>query len=636
MAGVQVPTLGRVDIAPEGPSPRLNVNPVNEAPALEKVSNAVSGLGDNLMKYQDVLTDRAAYTHAAEVTNTYQQEHEAGLEKLKYSEGDPSKLYTDFSDHMADRFKELNGDESLPSKTRQAVAQMLVDKANQLQLRTSSMQAGQQAKYDDNITRTSIKLAQGGMTDATTYMTPDAEGKRNTSLFDRLIGEIQQKSLNHAAGYGGVIPIGKDDVVPKGPDGQPMQTLTMLQSDGSDQKVAVNNSTLYDIRKDQSDGIYNAINNAIGAKQPELARFLLDKYGDNLLGDKRILRGAIKDNTDKLAALQAANDLYKIKDSDTIDKELKNRGYSLEQQELARKYIHEHQLQAEYQTKLADNDRFNAAAKNINDRNNSGAPYSGPLSFYEDPTISGIVPLMRDQSKVKKLQDMAYANPKDTPVQTKSAVRTFLAGQDPDHPLMTTSEEDFQAMIANASRADKKKFENQRRALTDASVPGLSKQYADMHAAIERAAIRSHYINRTYGKIQGDDEVRRNELYDQMDHDMAAWGHTRMTPDQITQIAGDYLAAAVQGKEKDFQMPAPPKFNGSRQATPPPATGQSPKVNNDTGGKNIYIRPDGTSQIESKSGVAKKKSEWVIQYQKENGRLPDQTTDWMKKFLDNH
>lgn len=251
----------RVGVVLPSSSGRVQSPNVDVITPMEKISNAVEGVVDEGLQYQQRQEVLAIDTEKNRLSNQLEKTYRTRLAQAKQQEGDPDVIYRQFDEEVQKDFQTLMTDnQNLSGSARDLVGSALESKLNVLEVLKVTQREEQVQRYEDNIRVDTVNLAKNRMIDAAKFIKADDE--LSFANFDHAMSEITNTNLNYGLKFGTVTEDPKGGVVING------------------NRVKLLPSVEYRIKKDLSDGVKNTIDILIKSGEIEKAKLMQDKYGD--------------------------------------------------------------------------------------------------------------------------------------------------------------------------------------------------------------------------------------------------------------------------------------------------------------------------------------------------------------------
>lgn len=429
MAGVQVPRLNRIQ--PQGtPSEgRSGLQVPDIASANRPLQAAVSNVAEGQVEYFQKQEDYAIDTAAKAAQNEYHIYLNQQLAMARQSQGDPSKVYSDFDEARSKKYDEiLNKNPDMSDRAKSAIRSALSGVSNEYQARRDTAFASQYYDYDRGVTDSAVKIAGQDMSVAASYIQPGNE--KSFEAMDSLIRRIDGLYKTHGEKFGAVT---RDEFG------------NQIATDGI--KVQTGKAV--------SESLVSAINNLNASGHPELADAVFSKYYKYIDAYKvDDVKKRIVDETRTVKALTIAETLIG-KSVETINTTLKR---EFPNDPIGR----DKALQAiDTITRRNDNikDRISSdsamqAYRIVSAKMNSADPYANVMAMEEDPNLKDLLPKITSPSAYKGLRQMVQ-QPKDSnPVSRNKAFVSFYNDE-----FKGMVPEKFNELLIGLNKEDRNKFE---------------------------------------------------------------------------------------------------------------------------------------------------------------------------------
>lgn len=607
MAGVQIPTLKRIDAPDQASVGRIKADIPDSTREMAQTANAVEKLADVGVDYLQKQDDIAADTEATKRVNEYEVAWKQGIygdgqtTGAKYSKDDPAKVYAQFDTEMKQKFDSIMGDENLSGRAKQLVAKRLTEKANSLQWQRLSEYGLQQSKYDAGITNAAIDLEKGNLTDA-------AAADDDFKMLDDTIGRMRQLRFREGL---------KNGAVQYDEKGQSV----IVDDDGKTARVTPNQMVSLTLRKDLSEGIGATAENLIKSGQIDKAKAVLERYHQYL---DPVKKKSILDDYRKAEIKQQAFAVAdKLKGAGpggaaailaTVD--------NPEVKEQALKVADEYDRYMENRKNRLSKNTYDALMNKVNARMRSENPYVGPIDMENDPEIATALRSVTDSRQRQALYH-AINQPRETSQASREALQDVLFGRNPDYPdgLKGMDPATFSEFLAGQSKADRNKWNNryeQANSTTNAQ-QGANMKLGAKYLKEQMLAAGLLKLDGGTHALTKSSRIDFTEAQDEFLDHMDKVGNSPMNPKELNDWARKFAADRAEGKA--FQPPERKRFLGRPSAvtkddpaSPPPNAG--PAANN------VPIK-------------GKTRMQWAMEFQKVNKRLPDLKTQELQNFIKN-
>lgn len=563
---IQIPQLKRID--PQAPISvgRLDANIPSGARDLSQTTSALTELGMQAIKYRNQVADQQADTVATTAENEFEQrwkigmygDPESGALGLKYQKGNPTDLYKGFDDTMEGHLKELSSNDKWDTETQNLVNRRLGYKAQQLQLQTLTEYGAQQTKYDDSQTSSGVKLNQDALPDATTYIHPGDD-----STFGPLQGRlkaIRDLRIAQAIRYGSA----QEDV-----NGEASYTT----ADGTVKNVTLGPSVQLQIKKDMSEGLYQAMDNLIKTGALDKAEAMKEKYNDYLDPIKRNRIAKEFEAADVKSEAFDLADQAKGKSPDQIAKLLD--GVSPEIRHKSLQYISDNlryqenirkqSEQANYRTLWKQTEAFKMKNPEATQSDLEAQPFYAHLWRNVNP------------GQLKSTHDIV-APPKVSDQKSLSRVQNVLAGNDPEFPDVRSIPPERQAeILSGLNQSDRTYWGRKLGAFTSQTGAQETQQHQHAMQELKSQAFNLGMIRADNGfnsDVQkgGSEAAKLGQFQIEFTHTLDKRGP--MSPTEIQDAAVNFLIAKSKGQ--NFALPPKPKFQGNQNSPSTETSGAPP------------------------------------------------------------
>ncbi|MFM6930153.1 MAG: hypothetical protein ACKOX6_16905, partial [Bdellovibrio sp.] len=240
---VQVPVIDRFKPQDSAPAPRTEVNVPDFARATAPQAQAAEHLAETGVNAYERQVQLAADTKALEAANEFHRFMEEGLsgkDGVKYKKGDPTELYQQYDESVDKKAQEIRDRyKDAPSETVAAIENKLRETSARFYDRRTTAQGIQLATYRKGVADDSVSLEQNNLMDATAHL-----DRNDPKTFDGL-----ETSLSKI--YDIRVKQGLQDGSVK----------ELFNEKGEHVGYDLNPSVKYQLAKDRSDGLYQAIDN---------------------------------------------------------------------------------------------------------------------------------------------------------------------------------------------------------------------------------------------------------------------------------------------------------------------------------------------------------------------------------------
>lgn len=559
---VQIPTVQRIDAAPDASVGRIDAKIPDSTRAMEIQATGVEHLGKAAEAYFDKVETDAAHIEstkrALQYEATFKEQMYGTKDKLgaKFQEGDPTKIYNDVTETMKQRFQELTNDDSLSRKAKEMTLKALTEKSGQLEVHQLAEYGAQNAKYQDNVNSAARENEKNNLTTAAAVIKP--EDPTSFAMFDQTVAKIRDLNLKNAIRVGTAVPDENGMSMYIGEDGKPT-------------RLKVSEMASHDLKKDLSEGIFNAMDNAVKSGQLDVAKALKDKYGDYLdpVAKRKLTDGFEKEEKDQ-TAYKAAVDTRGMT-PDQVEKYI-SKIPDPETQDKARKVINDNQARQEEMVKRASTQNANVIMNRLTKIQNSPNPILTETELMNDPVVKNALDKVTDAKQKKAIIEMVV-QPKQTSDAARSKMQDLIFGNDADADIQGMSPSEFNGYLSGLSKADRNKYTRRYESMNSETGAQTATRYKASAKELQDQLIDVGYIKRDqFGKISGINEQRLIEARGELDDHLDKQGSSPMSPKDIKDYARNFAIAKKTGQA--FQDPEPAqKFQGTKTETPPAPSG---------------------------------------------------------------
>jgi hypothetical protein len=594
--GVQIPQLREIEVQAPDSVGRTNPDVVPDlSRGIERQSRAAIGLGEELVNYSQRIEEQEADTEATNRSNQFEAKYRSLLygdgetPGIKFQDGNPTDLYKRFDEQMIEEYNRLTNDDNLTGRTKELVMKRLVDKANQLELQKLTEYGYQQTKYEDQITSTAIDLEKNTLTDSSAFIKPGDEGSFRP--FDEAIGRIRATRMRSGMKMGGVVPDENGNSIYINDQGEPM-------------RVSISQPTNLALRKDLSEGIYDAMDNALKSGNTEVARAMKERYGQYL---DPVRKKALADDFEKAdlkdKAYAAAADAKRV----GVDKALA--GLDPEVRDKALGIIDDDQRRMENIRDRYSKNNYNMLMNHVNKRMRSDAPYSGMSELENDPVFANTIDKIKDAKQKQAIFDSVVI-PKQSSDSANQRVNDLLYGRVPGEDVAQMSEEDWELAKSGLNRLDRNRADARRNSMMGETNAQMTSRYKQAGKELADQMIAVGYVKPDdSGKYGGKNQIKKIEAENEFMDYLDSLGTGPMSPKDIKDHARSFALSKKTGEA--IKPPAGnQRFAGSRTG----GGGQEP----------------GTAK---KLIKGKSRLEWAREYKKQYNREPRTGTNELNNFI---
>lgn len=554
MAGLQIPTIQANPNEPQDHAPRIEAQGPDVVTPMAKQQNALEGFAESAVKVQNEIAFQHADTTATNARNDYLMwrkkklygDPETGDVGLINQKGDPTVLYKQFDKEQEEKLDSLSkapGDANWSQMTQNIVNRRLSRTYEEGQLETLTQYGHQQKMFDDDATKSRIKLAQQGMALASAHIQPGDESS---------FGPMQSKiaDIRNAVISQGI----RDKTAAIDPNGE----ASYLGPDGKPQAVHLSDSLKAEISEKVGKGVSDALENLINSAGPDApdalgkAKAFQEKFGSML---DEYGKGKLKAKMEKAETEQEANDLahsLRGKTPEQVDKALADTPEATRRKAL--QYMSDEGRYMENLQKYQRDQNDALLVKKLQKFkiDNPAATVSDleAKSWYKNlaPKIS----LQQD----KAARDFMSPPKKSDPAAVTAAFK-LLSGDDPNiHDLSKMTPD--QAMKASAGLGNDPIGQRLKARIADAVMPTntqKNQQFQHAMSSLKNTALSLHLVD---ADNDGGTDIRKggaqaeklNALQDEFAADLQKKGN--LTYDQIKQEANDFVKDKLQNQPKGF------------------------------------------------------------------------------------
>lgn len=559
-APMETPSVGRVDIKPPN---------VTEAQSIQsKAINEFAKDAVDLVAKEEIATADVKSTEAATKYRTWYETNLRGKNGLSYLKGDPAEAYAKFDEDARKEYDRIiNESAGYSQLTKDAIVSKLNTAHNRMYESRVTLEGKQNADYRTRVTNDAVVLSQNDVVDAAATL--DVKDPNTLIPIERSLNEIRNLRYKEGRENGLV----RETVDPNVIDPNTKSPKVL--------KIESDPSFKAQVAKDVSDALVMSIENLTAAGDVAGAEFLMNKYADQIIGNKKpkvekFINTAAKDNQAKaivkslinLPEDQAIKKLDDIQDDDVREK--------------ASKRYDSEKTRRNRLIKSASTANYNAAANIILNRDKKGLPFQDEVQMMDDPEIKRLWINITDAKQKMALQHMVN-QPKDSNQDVKNDAFSMLF----EGKFQGMPPEQFNEAVAGLNKSDRTMFESEYRKINTQTGGEQNQQLKWMGSQLEKELQTIKYIKKDqYGKYAPNDRIKLNEASSELIIAM-----DKFPPNASFKEKQEWIKQfAVQKiKEKGETPPPPePKFKGD--TSKPDTSGvKGPKVDQDQLKKNQEV-----------------------------------------------
>lgn len=613
IAPVEPASVGRIDY--QGPNPAAE-----EAQQTQEAEHAV-GTVERYVRVQQAMSADTTSTAAA---SQYHQFYENGLEGsppgpngepgtvgTKQMGGDPAPIYQKLR-QSADGQKQaiMSQYADASDMTKQLIAAKLAGVDRKFNDRIATAYSSQNTTYLNSVADQGAKQAKNDVVDATAHL--DVYDPDTLVPVDAALNQTRLIRLQQGAKLGLATPVydpsGKIDPA----------TGTVAVIDYKD----VAPSLAMKMAKDRSDALSNSISNLLAAGDVEGAKFITDQYKSSL---DVVSRAKIETKTTKatqdaqaLAAFTDVKDMPYAEGVKKLNEDIEDPKVLMK----AMANLDTYRKRMEGATLDASKANYDAAARLIDQRKDSGRPFIDANDMHNDPAIKQLRDKITDPKHLSSLDHRV-----DPPKVSDPDVKNQFYDNLQNGKLKGMSASDFSTSIAGLSDSDRKMAESKWREFNVQSPAQQTTQVKNMAAQVEKEMQSAGLVKKNaYGQYNNKDQIILNKAKDDLIQQSDSFPANMSVKDQnsyVKNLVAEKVKAQVPQKgffegladsAKNLFLPSPAKpANGA----PPPAPSTST-----------------VPGVQPTSSAVKAKTDAINKFQKANGRLPNDSLE-LQNFIKN-
>ena len=424
---IQVPRLERVSVQAPTPEARVPNAVPNIVGASQPQAQAASNLAETAFKLIDQAEDDKINTDTLAIVQKWRTDRRnelTGPEGIKYKDGDPTPYYEEFEKKRIETYDSVLAEhEGASEKFKKALASRLGTANFEIQDSRNTQYGHQYAVYKENVTNSSVQLAKDDMIEASTQLV----AKGSTGAIDMQIDKIKQYRYDAGVGDGTVI------------------------KDETGKIVKVEPSVQIQIAKDLSDSLSFTVSNLNASKRPDLAKVMLDKYGEYIAGDK--MDNLTKQTNDAALEKDAFSVLNEaIGKSGWLEAKEYIRTSTKGQPELQKKAFDLYTSQKremEYIEKQSSDDAYEQLAGYVFDKMNGGAPFVDTTQLKQDSQYKTYINMIKDPNQKEAILEMVERPKESNPTSWERSMSALTKNE-----FYGMKPADFQKLTVGLNKED--------------------------------------------------------------------------------------------------------------------------------------------------------------------------------------
>lgn len=585
---VQLPTLNR--ISPQGPelSGRIDTNVANSTQAQGQMTQAVSGVVNEIADYQEKVEEHAVQIAATEAAGKYEVQYRNALASARKLQGDPTGIYSKIDEDSQKWQDDIIGqNENASPRLQQAIREKISLANISLRDKQATQHGLQYETYSKNVTDSAVSLKAQGVLDSIETLSKDDP----KSLIPTQIQVDDIKKLRIE-------------------EGRREGLIT------TDDKGNENYSPILKMRilKDTSKSLKDAIVSLNAAGKTDEAKMMMDKFSDDILSeDKTKLLGDHKDAQLQNKALSAVSDIS-VKYKDPVDQmKALDKITDLNVREKAQGILHTQQTRLEQAKELAGKQTYEDLSNYVRNKN-----YVTVDEMRNDPFVKRMIGKDRmSQKQIDSLEEQVDA-PKRSDVNARGKMYDLMVKGD----LSKMSYGEVQASATGLNVSDRNKLFARWESDTHQSEPEKKQMITYMGGRLEKELQAAGAISKEFGRYSNSDEVKRTKALDAMMDTIESFPPGTSLVEQDKWVRG-YTVSYLKGEV----------FKGisqSKKFESAPTPKQEPKTIESVSNKNTSSSSQGTRPLTNDE-----KTQWLIKFRKEKGRaFSPKDGDNMQSFIE--
>lgn len=588
---IQIPTLERFNPQSEGSVGRLDYKPVDVSKGQEIQTQAADKLAGTVEHYVQKEQEYVADTTANAAAVKYHQYLENALEGpngAKRQKGDPAPVYQKFDEDARGKYTEiLDSYKDASDLTKAHITAKLNDTSAKFYDRKTTAFGNQSNIYETEVTKDSIKITKDEMLDATAHL--DVNDPNTLIPLETKLAKAQDLSIKSGLKQGTVKPI----LDPSG-EIDPITKQVKVIGYNLDPSVKMQ------IAKDKSEGLTGAIENLIASGDVEGAKFLTEKYKQDL---DRVNRPKIEEKTLKAAIEQEGIDEFdKVRNlpSATAMQRL-NQIDDPKVREKAMAELDTYQRRMENSTKRSSRETYSAVGRYILEKQKNGNAFVDVNEMENDPVVKRLLGTdnIKDPKQLEALRHMVTQPKESDPDAKNEAYRVMFNGG-----LKGMAPEEFNQLISGLNKEDRNKIESKWQRFNTQTSSEENRMTKNMGSQLTKELQTLGYVKKNeFGKYNNKDQIKLNlandELINAMD-DMPPGLTQKEQNLWVQKFAADKVKGEV-FKPPEFEVSK--KFLGkpeNAKNTPKPDVSETPGVVDKT---DLATKTKASQEFKKKYGV---------------------------------
>lgn len=590
----QEPSVGRIESQPIDVMSGYNV----QNQAAEKLAG---GVAETFQRAELAVAD----TTASAAANKLHQTHETllnGPDGFKSQKGDPGPAYEKYQKSIAEARQGIVDEYSDASDlTKKAIQAKLNEVDRTFYDRGVTAFGDKRISYSKGVDDSNVYFQKSNMVDATAHL--DVHDPNTTAPLDTAMDNIRNTRLKGGLKNGTV----KEVLDPQGTI-DPLTNRVKVVGYNLDPIVHMQ------IAKDISDGLYKTIDNLNASGDVEGARFLAQKYADQIdpVNKTKIEKETHKAGQD-VQALNIVNGISNLSSADAIKKL-----DAISDPEIQKKaYAEYHTRLAQQKAIVADSSKLNydTLATYVSGKQNSDQPFIDLNHMKNDPVYKRMIKNVTDEKQLKAIEHIV-TQPEESNTQVKSEMYKALA----DTGLANLPYTSFLQNTAGLNKKDRDMFEGYWRKANAKTPAEELTMIKYMNTQLAKEARGSGLIGeKSFDQYSKRDQNKLNAYSDELNSYMESGKIPKNLsfPDQ-TKLVREFITSKV--KDQAFTPPEFKSYNFNGSTVKPP-----PKEPDTAGVGGV---PPNKVDLQSLQKAS-------LDFKKATGRWPKQGTTELMDFIKN-
>lgn len=400
---VKIPNLQRNQPVAPTSQGQINVNVPSAARGIAQRGEALSNLTAQTGKLFQKFEDDAIDTEKLNAVGQYQRwykikldgDSNAGITGLKHFEGNPTEKYNEFDEEAIKKQEEILSKSKLSERGKNVLKHALTNKHNSLYDIRLTSYGNQYSRYREQVLSGSVGLEKQSAVENMGFV--KAGDESSLAPFNSTINNLRNLHISHGLKIG---------TAQEAEDGK----YLFVGDDGVQKRVNLNSSVKHKIAKDIADTTFESINLLIKNKQVDQAKFVMDRYKDQLDPlNKAKLDKAFDDADIEVKSLEALGKMEGLSFPQQRSKINALPSKSAKQVKIkqeAMKFLDANERYRDNLQKRDSKEVYNTLAVEVLEKMNSSEPYDNLFQLEANPKYKNLIDRVTDVKQRKALIEM--------------------------------------------------------------------------------------------------------------------------------------------------------------------------------------------------------------------------------------